>query len=644
MYAITREIASANNFKVGIAEFAEMFPQRLQASGNLINWYIFPALGGGNTTRFWHGFTQHWDFYLGGVSAAQFNLTSVMPVTPHSADWCATKVFSNALAPMQTWQASQFGGSAELAEAANRAERYFGCAYRLSDCDSQEALGSTPRGTIFEHRLGSQLFPGSTHNMGQMFGWDQYRNLRSDQDGLTYNRYDIDGALLREWVRGGDPNAYFLGASHARFMTDSGTVQSAETQNGIPEMDFRGTSRYERSTDPVTGLQNPRPSHSWSRGKYYYWLITGDPIARETLDKVANRARTYNFVGTNVGDSVHNGWLLSGAGTAGEARHAGWAALELMNAYNYDGVQNDLTLVKQYLDHLRLNEEAQGSKGWFFAAGQANNGPSLILGAYIWMGYPAVALFEYCREKRIQGAPDTALEAFIVRIADWLIKGDATAGSPQANRPLVGATGGGASYQPYAVRDFDQTATYSYASAYVVTVDICIVAIIAAARFTGRTDLRTIADQMFRDVCFWREAAQGASVDFSTRTPINFMNGTYRSSTAKVAGQTDQALIEYLSDVSTTLPTISTLSPANVTAGAPQTSIAVFGENFQNGAIVRVNGSNRTTIFVGATQVTGVLPAADFTTAGTLQITVINPDNNVSNSASLVVNNPVPSL
>ena len=63
-------------------------------------------------------------------------------------------------------------------------------------------------------------------------------------------------------------------------------------------------------------------------------------------------------------------------------------------------------------------------------------------------------------------------------------------------------------------------------------------------------------------------------------------------------------------------PTISSLSPASATAGGPAFTLTVNGSNFVSGSVVQWNGSNRTTTFVSATQLTAAITAADIATAG----------------------------
>ena len=89
-------------------------------------------------------------------------------------------------------------------------------------------------------------------------------------------------------------------------------------------------------------------------------------------------------------------------------------------------------------------------------------------------------------------------------------------------------------------------------------------------------------------------------------------------------------------------PTVTGLSPSVATAGAAAFTLTVTGTNFVSGAKVRWNGSDRVTTFVSATQLQASILAADIATAGTISVTVLNPDGSVSNTMSLEVRVAVP--
>src|SRR5262249_23565337 len=73
-------------------------------------------------------------------------------------------------------------------------------------------------------------------------------------------------------------------------------------------------------------------------------------------------------------------------------------------------------------------------------------------------------------------------------------------------------------------------------------------------------------------------------------------------------------------------------------------TLTVNGTGFINSSTVRFNGSNRTTTFVSATQLTAAIPATDIATAGTASITVLNPapGGGTSNAVNFMIGQPLP--
>lgn len=90
------------------------------------------------------------------------------------------------------------------------------------------------------------------------------------------------------------------------------------------------------------------------------------------------------------------------------------------------------------------------------------------------------------------------------------------------------------------------------------------------------------------------------------------------------------------------VPTISSLSPANATAGTTAFTLAVNGTGFVNGSVVNWNGSARTTRLVSATQLAAAITAADIAAAGTAQVTVLNPapGGGTSSAKAFAINTP----
>jgi len=88
------------------------------------------------------------------------------------------------------------------------------------------------------------------------------------------------------------------------------------------------------------------------------------------------------------------------------------------------------------------------------------------------------------------------------------------------------------------------------------------------------------------------------------------------------------------------VPSISSLSPDNTTAGGAAFTLTVNGSNFISGSVVGWNGANRTTTLVSTTQLQAAIPASDIATAGPAQVTVFNPPpgGGPSNALSFTIN------
>lgn len=80
-----------------------------------------------------------------------------------------------------------------------------------------------------------------------------------------------------------------------------------------------------------------------------------------------------------------------------------------------------------------------------------------------------------------------------------------------------------------------------------------------------------------------------------------------------------------LFDVDNPVPTITSVSPTSVTAGAAGTTLDVKGTNFLTSSVVNWNNSALVTTFVGGTEITAAVPTADLTGSAASLITVQNP-------------------
>ena len=86
------------------------------------------------------------------------------------------------------------------------------------------------------------------------------------------------------------------------------------------------------------------------------------------------------------------------------------------------------------------------------------------------------------------------------------------------------------------------------------------------------------------------------------------------------------------------VPTLTSLSPNSAAVNGPGFTLTVNGEGFVSGSVVRWNGTARTTTFVSASRLTAAIPASDLVTAGSRQITVLNPGGASSNTLAFPVN------
>jgi trimeric autotransporter adhesin len=94
------------------------------------------------------------------------------------------------------------------------------------------------------------------------------------------------------------------------------------------------------------------------------------------------------------------------------------------------------------------------------------------------------------------------------------------------------------------------------------------------------------------------------------------------------------------------VPTIASLSPSSVTAGAPATTLTITGTGFLTTSSVQWNQAPRTATYVSGTQLTVALVQSDLTTGEIVQITVTDPapGGGTSNVMTFTINNPVPSI
>jgi hypothetical protein len=91
-------------------------------------------------------------------------------------------------------------------------------------------------------------------------------------------------------------------------------------------------------------------------------------------------------------------------------------------------------------------------------------------------------------------------------------------------------------------------------------------------------------------------------------------------------------------------PTIASVSPSELKAGSPATTVNVVGTGFIAGTGVLVNGAARPATVISAIAMKVALTSADLVNAGSLGITAVNsaPGGGISASAAVAIDNPIP--
>ncbi len=82
-------------------------------------------------------------------------------------------------------------------------------------------------------------------------------------------------------------------------------------------------------------------------------------------------------------------------------------------------------------------------------------------------------------------------------------------------------------------------------------------------------------------------------------------------------------------------PSVTALTPSRVPVGSPAFTLTVDGSGFVTGSVVRWNGADRATTFIGASRLTAAISAADVAALGTAQVTVFTPAPGGGTSAAL---------
>jgi len=93
-------------------------------------------------------------------------------------------------------------------------------------------------------------------------------------------------------------------------------------------------------------------------------------------------------------------------------------------------------------------------------------------------------------------------------------------------------------------------------------------------------------------------------------------------------------------------PTVSSISPAKLTAGVANTTLTVTGTNFISTSTLQVGGVVDPTTYVSASQLTATVSASQLAAGGNLSVIVLNGESTSASGTvvNLEVDNPVPAI
>ena len=161
----------------------------------------------------------------------------------------------------------------------------------------------------------------------------------------------------------------------------------------------------------------------------------------------------------------------------------------------------------------------------------------------------------------------------------------------------------------------------------------------------------SMTNPAFNTPCLFIDTSDSLSSTSNPTSTKQNVNATTDLVVACSTGRKGNTILVNSLDVTPNAVTIFSLSPKEVTAGEAAFTLTVNGKLFVQtpspGSQIRFNGAPITsTTFVNAGKLAGSIPNTNIATAGSYPISVINPDNTVSNAINLNVTaqNPVPAV
>ncbi len=202
------------------------------------------------------------------------------------------------------------------------------------------------------------------------------------------HEYDTPLTILTQFARTGDPKYFYAGELAARHVSEVDVVHSLNgelkkyfSRWERPEYTSHTGMVHEHSIGHVGGFHpvekirelyvskdigsgNPNPylcldpynlGHIWTQGMAYYYLLTGDPWVRETLEQMSN----------NLVRLTEDGLYKSFKGTDHSGRINGWTMLAFAGIYKVTPTPRVLKAM-QFIAEEALVEQNPKSGGWMY--------------------------------------------------------------------------------------------------------------------------------------------------------------------------------------------------------------------------------------------------------------------------------------
>lgn len=641
----TKATVNAGALELSVVEFAERFPVALEGTGSTLTYSMLPTQTAPN--RFHPDIACTWNCYIGAQTANATKLVTDPQVLVDPVYVARTNVYQCNLMPRFDWQLTDVQGDSTQLLNFQRAEKHFAIDYDVNEV--VPAPGWSGIGmSNYEKRWSAVVYgPGSLNNYNEWYGWDKFGNQFDQGQGYIHGIYDQPRHHWRQWFRTGNIRSYRLASIESRYMADNGTVWSAIPNSGNVGNIFLGRSWYEQT--PVIGFPGsttPQATHTQGDGisiaARYNW-----PIAKLSEAIRFERAASYNY--------DHNGTVFTGVDgswDSNENNGRGWPVLICQQAYNWTGNTLYRDKVLQYLTCTLKAESLVNVpplQGFYAAKGISGNPVSEYqFGPFIWAGYQMCSFFEGLFDLRRRGVPNAALEALAVRICDWIFTGNAQTMVPQIDRPLKGGTIAGTDITPYEAH-YQFKAGVAQTDTPAVSLSFQLLAAVELAYWlTGRADLMSKRDMLFRSIVQHWDANRGAR-PISLLGPItcrrNDEFGTAQKAISQLNTHAAYTLGSILRSPSIAAPSLSALAPLTGPVGTAVT-LTLTGTGFIQGGMVRFGSFLIAPTSVTATTVIVAVPA-NSVLAGAIPVCYENPNHKVTakinyNDTPLV--NPLPTL